>query len=48
MKNVTSNSGKPPKKSKLSILDIAKRLENRELFPEKKARGAKALRTLNT
>lgn len=33
---------------KLSMLDIAKKLEKRELFIEKKAKGIKVLKSLNT
>lgn len=46
MKNSKVNSDQSLKKSRISLLEIAKRLENRELFSEKKARGIKALRTL--
>ncbi len=47
MKTIKSNRDQSSKKSKISLLDIAKRLENRELFPEKKKRGIKALQALN-
>jgi hypothetical protein len=47
MKTIKSNRNQSSKTSKLSLLDIAKRLENRELFPEKKERGIKALQALN-
>lgn len=47
MKSTKSNNNQSSGKSKISLLDIAKRLESRELFPEKKARGIKALYALN-